>query len=152
VYAGANHAAVVGGVLLSTDMYPWKPSTWIGFIKLEGTLGQDPQVKNRPMPLTLGLGFLSGHHLPPPDPPAYWPMEPSDPTTFLRGHRETPCAIHGWSSCSYPVASRWTELSSLSPREGGKGVAVTEEDDEEDPVEIIPVLNSPPRLAPIHTA
>jgi hypothetical protein len=48
-------------------------------------------------------------------------MEPSGPTTTLRGHRKTPCVIHGWSSCPYSVASRQTELSSSSMREGGEG-------------------------------
>jgi hypothetical protein len=36
---------------------------------------------------------------PSPTPPAYWSMEPSDPATSLRGHRELPCAIHGMGSC-----------------------------------------------------
>jgi hypothetical protein len=39
-------------------------------------------------------------------------------------------------------------LSSPSPREGGEGVTVAEEEDEDDPVEVIPVLDSPPRPAP----
>jgi hypothetical protein len=101
---------------------------------------------------------------PSPTPSTYFPMEPSYPTTSLRGHREPPCAIHGMSSGPYPVAPRKTVLSSPSPREGEEGVAdvedmvevvVAEEDDvvevavaeEEDDgklVKVIPVPDSPP--------
>jgi hypothetical protein len=87
---------------------------------------------------------------PSPDPLTYWPMEPSDTATSPRGRREPPYAIHGWGPCPYPVVTRRIELSLPSLREGGEGVAVAEEDDEEDPVEIIPVLGSPPRPAPRH--
>jgi hypothetical protein len=40
------------------------------------------------------------------------------------------------------------ELSSLSPRKGGEGVAVAEKEDKEDLLEVISVLDSPPRPAP----
>jgi hypothetical protein len=95
------------------------------------------------MPLTLGLGFLNGSHLPP---PTYWPMEPSDPATSLRSRGGTPCAIHGWGTCPYPVASRWLDLSSPSQREGGEGITTADED----PIEIYSVLDSPSRLALRH--
>jgi hypothetical protein len=85
---------------------------------------------------------------PSPDPSAYWPMESSDTDTSPRGRRETPCVIHGWGTCPYPIASRQMDLSSPSPREGGEGVAAVEEDDEEDPIEIILVLDCPPKPAP----
>jgi hypothetical protein len=85
-----------------------------------------------------------------PDPLAYWLMQPSDLATSPRGRRETPCTIDDWGTCPYPVASRRLNLSSPSPREGGEGVTAVEEDDEEDRIEIFPVLNSPPRLAPRH--
>jgi hypothetical protein len=49
---------------------------------------------------------------PSPDPPAYWPMELSDPGTSLRSHWDTPCTIHGWGSCPKPAASRRLNLSS----------------------------------------
>jgi hypothetical protein len=100
-------------------------------------------------------------HRPPspsPEPPAYWPMEPSDTTTSPRGHREPPCAIHGSGPCPYPVALRRSVLSSPSLREGGEegeeGVAAAEgvnevavavEDDDDDLVEVIPVPASPAR-------
>jgi hypothetical protein len=88
-----------------------------------GTPGQDPQVKHRRMPLTLGVRVLERRPSPSPDLLAYWLMEPSDPATSPRGHRETPCAIHGWGTCPYPVASRRMKLSSPSSMEGGGGVA-----------------------------
>jgi hypothetical protein len=81
---------------------------------------------------------------PSPDPPAYWLMEPSNSVTSLRGHQEPPCAI----PCPYPVAPRWTMPSSPSLREEGEWVAIVEEDDEEEPMEVIPILDSPPRTAP----
>jgi hypothetical protein len=45
-----------------------------------------------------------------------------DPATSSRSHRETPCALHGWGSCPYPVASRRLNLSSPSLREEEKGL------------------------------
>jgi hypothetical protein len=75
-------------------------------------------------------------------------MEPSDPATSPRGRWEPPCVIHSWGPCLYPVAPRRMELSSLSLRKGGEGVAVAEKEDEEDLLEVISVLDSPPRLAP----
>jgi hypothetical protein len=36
------------------------------------------------------------------------------------------------------------DLSSLSQREGGEGIAIALEDDDEDPIEIFTVLDSPP--------
>jgi hypothetical protein len=89
---------------------------------------------------------------PSPDPPAYWPMEPSDPATPLRGLREPPCIIHGWGPCPYPVVMRQTELSSPSPIEGGEEVTIAKGEEEEDPVEVILVLNSPLRLTPTRMA
>jgi hypothetical protein len=56
------------------------------------------------------------------DPLTYWLMEPSDPATSSRSHRETLCALHGWGSCPYPVASRRLNLSSPSLREEEKGL------------------------------
>jgi hypothetical protein len=82
------------------------------------------------------VGVLERSPSPSPDPPAYWPMEPSDSATSPRGHREIPCVIHGWGSCPYSIALRRMKLSSLGPREGGEGVTVIEEDDEVDPIEI----------------
>jgi hypothetical protein len=43
------------------------------------------------------------------------------------------------------------KLSSLSPREGGEGVDVAEEDDEEDLIEIVRVPDFPPGSAPRRT-
>jgi hypothetical protein len=86
------------------------------------------------------------------DPPTYWPMEPSYPTTSLRSHREPPCAIHSWGPCPYPVAPRWTVSSSPSLREGGDGVTIAEEANKEDPVEVILVLNPQSRTAPRRTS
>jgi hypothetical protein len=75
-------------------------------------------------------------------------MEPSDLVTSPRGRREPPCAIYGLGSCPYPVALRRMVLSSPSPREGGEeGVTAAEGEDEDEPVEVILVLDSPPRLA-----
>jgi hypothetical protein len=95
---------------------------------------------------------------PSPAPLAYWPMESSDPATSLRGHREPPCVIHGMGSCPYPVALWRSVLSSSSPREGEREgeegvtdvedvveVTVIEEEDDDEPVKVIPVLESPPR-------
>jgi hypothetical protein len=61
-------------------------------------------------------------------------------------------------SCPYPVVLRQSLLSSLSPREGDREgeegvadvedvveVAVVEEEDDDEPVEVIPVHESPPR-------
>jgi hypothetical protein len=93
---------------------------------------------------------------PSPAPPAYWPLDPPDTATSPRGHRETPCAIHGSGSCPYPVAQWSSVLSSPSPREGEEGVAdvegvvevaVAEEEDDDDneQVEVISVPASLPR-------
>jgi hypothetical protein len=82
------------------------------------------------------------------DSPAYWPMEPSDPITSSRGRQEPPCAVYSWGPCPYP-ASRRLRFSSLGHGEGGEGNA-DEEEDNEDPIKIFPVLDSPSRLAPIH--
>jgi hypothetical protein len=38
-------------------------------------------------------------------------------------------------------------LSSSSLREGEEGLAIAKDEEEEDPVEVIPVLDFPPRLA-----
>jgi hypothetical protein len=92
-----------------------------------------------------------------PTPPAYWPMEPSDSAISPRGRWETPCAIHGSGPCPYLVALRSSVLSSPSPREGEEGVAIAEgvvevavakEDDDDEPVEVIPVPTSP--LRPVY--
>jgi hypothetical protein len=85
-------------------------------------------------------------------------MEPLDPAISLRGRQEPPCAIHGLGPCPHPVALRRSVLSSLSPREGGEEgeegvttlegvdeVAVVMEDDDDEPVKVIPVPESPPR-------
>jgi hypothetical protein len=84
---------------------------------------------------------------PSPDTLTYWLMEPSDLTISSRGHRESPCTIHGWGSCPYMVVPRQTVLSSPSLREGeekgGEGVTAAKDEEEEDPVEVILVLNSP---------
>jgi hypothetical protein len=77
------------------------------------------------------------------DPSAYWPMEPSDPATSLRRRREPPCTIHGWGP--YPVASRHLRFSSSGQRDGGEGKV-----NDEDPIEIFPVLDSLPRLTLRH--
>jgi hypothetical protein len=74
------------------------------------------------------------------------------------GHREPPCAIHGMDSCPYPVTLRQSVLSSLGPREGEREgeegatdvedvveVAVVEEDDDDEPIKVIPVPESLPR-------
>jgi hypothetical protein len=96
---------------------------------------------------------------PSPAPPAYWSMELSDLATSSRSHREPPCAIHGLGSCPYPVVRRRMVLSSPSTREGEREgeeeegvvdvedvveVVVAEEEDDE-PVEVIPVPESRPR-------
>jgi hypothetical protein len=85
-------------------------------------------------------------------------MEPSDPATSPRDHREPPCAIHSMGPCPYPIALRRLVLSSPSPREGEreceKGVAdvedvvevtVAREEEDDELVEVIPVPESPPR-------
>jgi hypothetical protein len=85
-------------------------------------------------------------------------MEPSDTAISLRGHREPPCAIHGLGLCPYPVVLRQTMLSPPSSREGGEegeeGVAATEgeegvaaavEEDDDEPIEVVLVFESPPR-------
>jgi hypothetical protein len=94
---------------------------------------------------------------PSPEPPAYRPMEPSDPADSPWGHWETPCAIHGMGPCPYPVAQRQPVLSSPGMREGEEGVTdedvvveviVAEEEDDDEPIEVIPVPDStPPRSA-----
>jgi hypothetical protein len=106
----------------------------------------NPRVRVPPRPL-------------PPSPtlPAYWPLEPSDPTISPRGHRETPYAILSLGAAPYPVTLNILVLSSLSLREGEEGVAaakgvvevaIAEEDDDDEPIEVIPVLESlQPRLA-----
>jgi hypothetical protein len=43
------------------------------------------------------------------------------------------------------------DLSSPIPREGGEGITDGDEEDDEDPIEIFPVLDSPLRPAPRHT-
>jgi hypothetical protein len=113
--------AVAGEVLLSTGKSSGQPSIWIDFTRLEGPRGRT--LKHRRMPLTLGVRVLERRPSPSPDLLVYWLMEPSDPATSPRGHRETPCAIHGWGTCPYPVASRRMKLSSPSSMEGGGGVA-----------------------------
>jgi hypothetical protein len=72
---------------------------------------------------------------------------------------------HGLGMCPYPVALRQTVLSSLSSREGGEegeegvattggedGVAAAVEDDDNEPVKVILVLESPPRMVYKQTA
>jgi hypothetical protein len=90
---------------------------------------------------------------PSPTPSAYWPMEPSDPATSPRSRQEPPCAIHGMGLCPYLVAQRQPVLSSLGMREGEEGitdvedivkVTVAEDEDDDGPVEVIPMLDSPP--------
>jgi hypothetical protein len=91
-------------------------------------------------------------------------MEPSYLTTSLRRHWEMPYAIHGMGSCPYSVVQRQQVLSSLGMREGEEGVAnvedvvdvvvaeeddvvevtVAEEEDDDGPIKVIPVPNSPP--------
>jgi hypothetical protein len=80
-------------------------------------------------------------------------MEPLDPTTSPRGRREPPYAIHGTGLCPYPVVPRKPMLSSSGMREGEEEVAdvedlvevaVAEEEDDDEPVEVIPVPDSPP--------
>jgi hypothetical protein len=95
---------------------------------------------------------------PSPAPPAYWPIEPSDPTTSPWGHREPFCAIHDLGPCPYPVALRRSVLSSLSLREGEREgeervvdvegvveVTAVEEEDDDESVEVILMPESPPR-------
>jgi hypothetical protein len=85
-------------------------------------------------------------------------MEPSDPATSPRGRQEPPYAIHRMGPCPYPVALRWSVLSSPSPREGEREgeegvvdvenvveVTVVEEEDDDEPVEVILVPESPLR-------
>jgi hypothetical protein len=87
---------------------------------------------------------------PSPDPPTYWLMEPSDPTTSPRRQRKPPCAIHGWSPCPYLVMLMHLRFSSLEQREGGEGNADDEEEDDEDSIEIFPILDSTSRPVPRH--
>jgi hypothetical protein len=101
---------------------------------------------------------------PSPTPLAYWLMEPSDPATSLRSHREPPCAIHGMGPCPYPIAQRQPVLSPPGMREGEEGVtdvedvvevivaeeddmvevAVAEEEDDDGLVKVISMPDSPP--------
>jgi hypothetical protein len=90
-------------------------------------------------------------------PPAYWSMEPSDPATSPRSRQEPPCAIHSMGPCLYPVVQRQSVLSSPGMREGEEGVTdvddvvevtVAEEEDDDEPVEVILVPDpTPPQLA-----
>jgi hypothetical protein len=57
---------------------------------------------------------------PSPDPPAYWPMAPSDLATSPRSREEPLCAIHGGGSCPYPVTSRQLRFTPPGQREGGR--------------------------------
>jgi hypothetical protein len=95
-------------------------------------------------------------------PPAYWSMEPSDPTTSPRSCQEPPYAIHSMGPCLYPVVQRQPVLSSPGMREGEEGVAdaddvvkvtIAEEEDDDEPVEVILVPDpTPPQLEYKQTA
>jgi hypothetical protein len=65
---------------------------------------------------------------PSPDPPAYRPLEPSNPAASPWGCQELPYAVHGTGSCPYPVAQWQPVFSSPSEGEGEEEVVEEEED------------------------
>jgi hypothetical protein len=91
-------------------------------------------------------------------------MEPSDPTDSPWSHREPSCIIHGTGLCPYSIM-QWQPVS-LSPGKGGGEEEVTGEEEEvteekeddvvivavvdkdDEPVEVIPVSESPPPRSP----
>jgi hypothetical protein len=96
---------------------------WLRQTKGGGVPGHGPHVKHQPMPLTLGLGFLNPP--PPPDPSTYWLMEPSNPATSLRRHREPFCAIHGWGLAPTRLRRGTRGFHHWNRGREGKGTSMT---------------------------
>jgi hypothetical protein len=130
--AGADHTAMASRVLLSTSKSLGQPSIWIGLAGPEGTSRQDTQVKHQQIPLTPRVRVFERPPSSSPNPPAYWPMEPSDPATSPRGRRETlaPSTVgafaptrlcRGGQSSHHRVRGR-EEKGSLLPKKRTKGI------------------------------